>query len=321
MTFFGVGSTTAAPAATGSSIARDVEGSTHPAAATHPSAPIPVQGPPVGHALRVALGESGLDRVPADPRRGGVRLERRPRIQPRDPRSLRRARRQRRAHRRQLRGRSQRAHRRASGSRRAACATTSCWRRAWAVTPTTPGSVRSTSCASVEASLTRLRHRPHRRALPRRRGRLRDGARRHPRDRRVARRVWQGARDRRRSGSPPSDSSRRASSRRPATRASRVLDVPLQRAAPPGVRGRPATRRRRPGHGGHAVARARARLPLGAPPHARPRRTVGARRAARRQPQPARQPHAARARRGRGVELGCSRCRGRGRVAARAEAS
>lgn len=31
----------------------------HPAASAHPSAPIPVQGPPVGHNIRVALGEGG----------------------------------------------------------------------------------------------------------------------------------------------------------------------------------------------------------------------------------------------------------------------
>lgn len=34
------------------------------AAASHPSAPIPVQGPPVGSAVRVALGESGLSVFP-----------------------------------------------------------------------------------------------------------------------------------------------------------------------------------------------------------------------------------------------------------------
>ncbi len=61
MRFFGVGSTTASPAATGSSLP--------PAPAVlergaHPSAPIPVQGPPVGAAVRVPLGETGLDVFP-----------------------------------------------------------------------------------------------------------------------------------------------------------------------------------------------------------------------------------------------------------------
>ncbi len=48
MGFFGAGST---PAVTASS-------------ATHPSAPIPVQGPGIGHGLRVPLGESGLHVFP-----------------------------------------------------------------------------------------------------------------------------------------------------------------------------------------------------------------------------------------------------------------
>lgn len=58
MRIFGIGSTEAAPADTAPSIA-----SPAPAIVTrsaHPSAPIPVQGAPIGEALRVPLGESGL---------------------------------------------------------------------------------------------------------------------------------------------------------------------------------------------------------------------------------------------------------------------
>jgi len=62
MQIFGVGSTTAAAVATGSSFPRRASGQTPPAA--HPSSPIPVQGPPVGAALRVPLGETGLSVFP-----------------------------------------------------------------------------------------------------------------------------------------------------------------------------------------------------------------------------------------------------------------
>ncbi|MDQ2671153.1 MAG: aldo/keto reductase [Gemmatimonadota bacterium] len=59
MRFFGVGSTTAASAD---------DPSTTPAPAlldrVHPSEPIPVQGPPVGAAVRVPLGETGLEVFP-----------------------------------------------------------------------------------------------------------------------------------------------------------------------------------------------------------------------------------------------------------------
>ena len=62
MRFFGIDSSAVAPVATGSSLA------TAPPAildrATHPSAPIPVQGPPVGAAVRVPLGETGLEVFP-----------------------------------------------------------------------------------------------------------------------------------------------------------------------------------------------------------------------------------------------------------------
>ncbi len=53
MSFFGVG-TTASSASTASGPASDV----------HPSAPIPVQGPPVGQNVRVALGEGGAEIFP-----------------------------------------------------------------------------------------------------------------------------------------------------------------------------------------------------------------------------------------------------------------
>jgi aryl-alcohol dehydrogenase-like predicted oxidoreductase len=55
MAFFGVGSTV-------SSASTDAAPRNMPSA--HPSAPIPVQGPPVGHAIRVALGESGIEVFP-----------------------------------------------------------------------------------------------------------------------------------------------------------------------------------------------------------------------------------------------------------------
>ncbi len=61
MRIFGVGSTTASPVATGSSIphARPIL-----ERSGHPSAPIPVQGPPVGAAVRPPLGVTGLDVFP-----------------------------------------------------------------------------------------------------------------------------------------------------------------------------------------------------------------------------------------------------------------
>jgi aryl-alcohol dehydrogenase-like predicted oxidoreductase len=55
MAFFGIGSTV-------SSASQDAATQNLPAA--HPSAPIPVQGPPVGHGIRVALGESGIEVFP-----------------------------------------------------------------------------------------------------------------------------------------------------------------------------------------------------------------------------------------------------------------
>lgn len=62
MRFFGVGTTTAASIATGSSFPPRAPGSE--TSALHPSSPIPVQGPPVGAALRVPLGETGLSIFP-----------------------------------------------------------------------------------------------------------------------------------------------------------------------------------------------------------------------------------------------------------------
>ena len=85
-----------------------------------------------------------------------------------------------------------------SGCTRAASATTSCSRVRVGGHPDNPGLGPVNLVRAVEASLTRLRHRPHRRALPRRDDRLDDRARRHPRHGRVARRVGQGARARRR---------------------------------------------------------------------------------------------------------------------------
>ena len=55
MAFFGIGSAV-------SSASTDAAPQNMPSA--HPSAPIPVQGPPVGHAIRVALGESGIEVFP-----------------------------------------------------------------------------------------------------------------------------------------------------------------------------------------------------------------------------------------------------------------
>jgi aryl-alcohol dehydrogenase-like predicted oxidoreductase len=55
MAFFGIGSAV-------SSASTDAAPQSMPSA--HPSAPIPVQGPPVGHAIRVALGESGIEVFP-----------------------------------------------------------------------------------------------------------------------------------------------------------------------------------------------------------------------------------------------------------------
>ena len=55
MRFFGVGTTTAASADDPPAAILD---------RVHPSAPIPVQGPPVGAAVRVPLGETGLDVFP-----------------------------------------------------------------------------------------------------------------------------------------------------------------------------------------------------------------------------------------------------------------
>ena len=55
MAFFGIGSAV-------SSASTDAAPPSMPSA--HPSAPIPVQGPPVGHAIRVALGESGIEVFP-----------------------------------------------------------------------------------------------------------------------------------------------------------------------------------------------------------------------------------------------------------------
>lgn len=60
MSFFGVVAT-AASVATGSSFPSRAPGAPAPA---HPSSPIPVQGPPVGSALRVPLGETGLSVFP-----------------------------------------------------------------------------------------------------------------------------------------------------------------------------------------------------------------------------------------------------------------
>ncbi|MFT4230957.1 MAG: aldo/keto reductase [Microbacterium sp.] len=62
MRILGVGSTTAPPVVTAAAVAT---GSSFPPASApggiaHPSAPIPVQGPPLGAALRVPLGETGL---------------------------------------------------------------------------------------------------------------------------------------------------------------------------------------------------------------------------------------------------------------------
>lgn len=66
MGFFAAGATSAGPSPSddvvpvttgGSAVARD-------ASATHPSAPIPVQGPGIGDAVRVTLGETGLSIFP-----------------------------------------------------------------------------------------------------------------------------------------------------------------------------------------------------------------------------------------------------------------
>jgi len=56
MSFFGVGTTASTEARSGDPVA--------PVGAPHPSAPIPVQGPAVGRAVRVGLGESGPDVFP-----------------------------------------------------------------------------------------------------------------------------------------------------------------------------------------------------------------------------------------------------------------
>src|SRR3546814_8482356 len=48
----------------GSSVGPPASVSLRTAAASHPSAPIPVQGPALGEGVRVALGESGLDVFP-----------------------------------------------------------------------------------------------------------------------------------------------------------------------------------------------------------------------------------------------------------------
>lgn len=56
MAFFGVGTTASTDAST--------NGRPVLTRAPHPSAPIPVQGPAVGHGLRVPLGESGLETFP-----------------------------------------------------------------------------------------------------------------------------------------------------------------------------------------------------------------------------------------------------------------
>lgn len=62
MRIFGVGSRAVAPVATGSSLTPAPPALLDRAA--HPSAPIPVQGPPLGAAVRVPLGETGLDVFP-----------------------------------------------------------------------------------------------------------------------------------------------------------------------------------------------------------------------------------------------------------------
>src|SRR3546814_14636946 len=48
----------------GSSVGPPASVSLRTAAASHPSAPIPVQGPALGEGVRVALGESGIDVFP-----------------------------------------------------------------------------------------------------------------------------------------------------------------------------------------------------------------------------------------------------------------
>lgn len=60
MRLFGVGSAVAASALPGSTGGAPIEGTGQP----HPSAPIPVQGPPLGEELRVPLGEAGCDVFP-----------------------------------------------------------------------------------------------------------------------------------------------------------------------------------------------------------------------------------------------------------------
>ena len=266
--------------------------------------PIPVQGPPVGaERPRRARRERGRG-LPADPRRRRVRVERRPRVEPRDPRRLRRARRQRRPHRRQLLGRPQRAHhrpvaalarparrRRARGARRRA--------------PRQPGArsgqprprrrgIADAAAAPTASTCSTSTRRPTRRSSLEdtlataewlvESGKVRAlGAIGYTAAQLVEARIFASA------GYPRITRARRA----------------VQRAAPARVRRRPAPRRRCAGHGRHAVARARARLPRRPPPHAAARRPVGARRAARGEPQPPGQPHAAGARRGRAPSSAC----------------
>src|SRR5688572_26506563 len=55
MAFFGIGSTVSSAS---------TDAATHNLPPAHPSAPIPVQGPPVGHGIRVALDESGIEVFP-----------------------------------------------------------------------------------------------------------------------------------------------------------------------------------------------------------------------------------------------------------------
>jgi len=55
MSFFGIGSTVSSPSH---------EAAPRTSPPSHPSAPIPVQGPAVGSGIRVALGEAGVDVFP-----------------------------------------------------------------------------------------------------------------------------------------------------------------------------------------------------------------------------------------------------------------
>ena len=157
--------------------------------------------------------------LPAHPRRRRVRLERRPRVEPRDHGRLRRARRQRRPHRRQLLRRPQRAHHRAVAALARSARRGRCSRSASAGTPTTRASAPSTSCA-------RSRHRSHACGTDRIDVLYLDAPRPA---RRTSKRPWpprNGSSSPARRGrsalsaSPPRSSSRRASSPRPATRAS-----------------------------------------------------------------------------------------------------